>query len=103
MDVVTEPQNVISPKENWTLARILVDRGHGQEALALGFWGDSEKKTKTLCIRWTGFPGKPKGNPISNFQPTWFVVPDAFHAAIVSTLDLETQSVARKFFEFEAE
>jgi hypothetical protein len=69
------PQSVTAPKERWQLLGVVYDRGEHDTSVAFGEWdGDP-----CLVSRWNGSLNDEhsrKGNPISNFQPTWFVLPD---------------------------
>lgn len=68
------PRKVTAPKDQWKIVDIVCDLGEENTAIALGTWEDS------LCLacRWNGSLNSEKskkGNPISNFQPTWFILP----------------------------
>ena len=80
-----QPQSVISPKDRWQLLGIVYDRGEHESSVAFGNW-DGEPR---LVSRWNGSLNDPhtnKGNPISNFQPTWFVLPDFIAQATLKEL-----------------
>lgn len=71
-----DPKEVVSPKDQWTLIDVLVERGGPDEnwwALALGKWNG----VPCLAARWSG-AGSPEsmGNPQSRGYPTWFILPD---------------------------
>ncbi|MFO1486001.1 MAG: hypothetical protein U1F71_21750 [Verrucomicrobiaceae bacterium] len=77
-----------SPKDRWHLIGIVYDRGEHDSSVAFGEWdGDA-----CLASRWNGSLNDErsnKGNPISNFQPTWFVLPDLIaHATLKELLML---------------
>ena len=68
------PRDVTAPKKQWKFIEIIYDLGEDDHSVALGTWEES------LCLasRWNGsldFKPRKKGNPISNFQPTWFILP----------------------------
>jgi len=68
------PAKVTSPKDHWTLVGVIYDLGEHDWSLSLGEWDG----TPCLASRWNGSLNDEKankGNPISNFQPTWFVLP----------------------------
>jgi len=69
------PQSVTAPKKHWELLDVVYDLGEHDSSVAFGKWMDDP----CLASRWNGSlkdVRNRKGNPISNFQPTWFVLPD---------------------------
>jgi len=86
-----DPADVRSPKRHWTLIDVLYDKDGA--AVALGIWDDKP----VLAMRWNGSAaeGNPLGNPQSRGLPTWFIVPDQFHDAILGTLPLAKQALVR--------
>lgn len=90
------PDKVTSPRQMWTLIRVL-ESGHledsfGQRvAIALGDW-DGEK---VLGMRWNGSDKSPLGNPQSRGLPTWFIVPARLQDSVLNTLSLDEQKIAR--------
>lgn len=69
------PQDVTAPKDQWTFIATIYDMGEYDHSVALGTW----EGTLCLASRWNGClesDTSKKGNPISSFQPTWFILPD---------------------------
>ena len=88
------PNGVTSPRRNWSLIAVLEDEGPEESALALGRWNN----TPVLAMRWNGDNDKnPIGNPQSRGLPTWFIVPDSYVEAILSTLPPDKLTLARNF------
>ena len=80
-----QPQSVTSPKDRWHLRGIVYDRGEHNSSIAFGDWDG----VPCLTSRWNGSLSNEhtkKGNPISNFQPTWFVLPDFIAQATMKEL-----------------
>ena len=81
------PQDVVSPKDRWTLLGIVYDAGEHATSVVFGEWdGDP-----CLATRWNGSLTDPqshnsKGHPISNFQPVWFILPDYIAQATMKEL-----------------
>ena len=87
-----KPEKVISPKQYWTLTRVLVDGSkkdtYGEQvAIAIGQWeGDT-----VLAMRWNGNDDKPIGHPQSRGLPIWFIVPKRINESIIETLTKDDQ------------
>lgn len=80
-----EPKSVISPKDRWQLLGVVYDRGEHDSSVAFGEWDGAP----CLVSRWNGSLNgecSNKGNPISHFQPTWFVLPDFIARATMKDL-----------------
>lgn len=96
----TPPGDVHSPRHNWTLLAIL-DEGNGTDnrgALAVGRWDNKEDPvSNVLAMRWNGTKDVPVGNPQSRGLPTWFIVPQKYNEAILSTLPPDKLTLARVF------
>jgi hypothetical protein len=89
-----EPKDVISPKAHWHLFDVILDRGEGNCAYALGTW-DGERRTG---FRWNGdSENGPLGNPQSRGLPTWTMLDPALHEAVVALLVPEKQRLAKSF------
>ena len=73
------PNEVISPKRQWTLVSVLYDWGKNKAAIALGCWD----RNPVLALRWNGNGENPIGNPQSRGLPTWFIVPDEFRDSVL--------------------
>ena len=80
-----QPQSVISPKNRWKLIGVVYDLGENNSSVAFGEWDEDF----CLTSRWNGsldVERSNKGNPISNFQPTWFVLPKFIAMATLKEL-----------------
>jgi hypothetical protein len=89
----TPPTLVISPKIHWNLITVLEDGGPSRPSLAVGRWDNNP----VLALRWNGNDENPTGNPQSRGLATWFVIPDGFVEAILSTLSPDKLLLARNF------
>lgn len=90
----TPPTEVVSPKAHWHLVDVILDRGEGNCAYAIGTW-DGERR---IGFRWNGSrENGPIGNPQSRGLPTWTMLDPALSAAVIELLPSETQSLARRF------
>lgn len=69
------PSEVSAPKNKWHLVSLLVDNGPEKTSYALGTW---EGRPCVAC-RWNGTKDRPKGNPNSTGNPTWFILGDEIH------------------------
>ncbi len=87
------PADVRSPKAHWQLIEVLLDRGPGDCAYALGEW-DGERR---IGFRWNGDNNNPIGNPQSRGLPTWTMLDPKLHDAVISVLPADKQSLARRF------
>src|SRR5262249_48117821 len=86
--------DVISPKAHWHLFDVILDRGEGDCAYALGTW-DEERR---IGFRWNGSKKTgPIGSPQSRGLPTWTILDPALHDAVVALLSPEKQTLARRF------
>ncbi len=98
MDYI-KPNDVHSPRQNWTLIAVLDDGKEDRGALAVGRWDHKNGKNEpVLAMRWNGIEGSPVGNPQSRGLPVWFVVPEKYNEAILSTLPPDKLTLARSFF-----
>lgn len=85
---------VISPKAHWHLFDVILDRGEGDCAYALGTW-DGERR---IGFRWNGSKDTGSiGSPQSRGLPTWTILDPALHDAIVALLSPEKQSLSKRF------
>jgi hypothetical protein len=89
------PEDVHSPKQRWSLIKVLHDGGPGNYSVALGKW-DNEP---VLGMRWNGTEESPIGNPQSRGLPTWFIVPDNYQDSILEQISKDMISFVKKFFE----
>lgn len=74
-----QPKEVISPKANWRLVDVVLDRGEGNCAYAIGMWDDERR----VGFRWNGTDDSPIGNPQSRGLPTWTMLDEALHRAVL--------------------
>ena len=95
MDYI-KPDNVTSPRKNWSLIAVLDEGTEGSSALALGTW----KGQPRLGMRWNGRSDNPVGNPQSRGLPTWFMLDEKYQQAILQSGLLAPDKVilARHFF-----
>jgi len=77
--------NITSPKDRLKGPYVVVYKNIQEEWAIVAFDWDS---VPSLGIRW--FYGE-KGNPISNFQPTWFIIPLTLANAVLNGLPLDFQ------------
>jgi hypothetical protein len=87
------PEEVHSPKVHWQLIEVLQDRGEGECAYALGKWDGRSR----IGFRWNGRKDNPIGNPQSRGLPTWTILDENLHEAVIALLPKEKQSLARRF------
>jgi len=78
----TPPQEVRSPKRQWSLISVLYDKGEDGPSVAVGTW----EGEPVLAMRWNGNAQNPIGNPQSRGLPTWFIIPAEFREAILKKL-----------------
>jgi hypothetical protein len=89
------PEDVVSPKDRWTLIAVLAQTNDW--ALALGRWKYEKGVEKNcLAIRWNGDATQPKGNPCSHGQPTWFVLPNDFDNDVLARVKDEKKRAMAK-------
>jgi hypothetical protein len=74
------PKEVISPKVSWTLVDVVLDKGEGNCAYAIGMW----EKERRIGFRWNGTKEAPIGNPQSRGLPTWTMLDRALHRAVLN-------------------
>lgn len=87
-------EDVRSPKAHWYLFEVILDRGPGDCAYALGEW-DEERR---IGFRWNGKTETPIGNPQSRGLATWTMLDPALHEAVINLLPEDKKSTARGFF-----
>ena len=88
-----KPTEVISPKAHWSLIDVLLDRGEGDCAYALGIW-DGERR---IGFRWNGTEENRLGNPQSRGLPTWTMLDPEIHKQILEQLPPDKLAIARGF------
>ena len=79
------PDAVKSPKDRWQRDKVLRDGGPHGWSVARGKW-DGEPR---LAIRWNGDEERPRGNPLSNANPTWFMLPEELEFGLLFFLEWE--------------
>jgi hypothetical protein len=94
------PDAVISPKQHWSLIKVLYDGGEGKDdgenySIALGRWDNQP----AIGMRWNGGEGSPIGNPQSRGLPTWFLVPKKYEESILDQVSKDMRTFVTKFFE----
>lgn len=90
----TKPEDVKSPKAHWYLFEVVLDRGPGDCAYALGEW-DGDRR---IGFRWNGTEENPIGNPQSRGLATWTMLDEAIHEAVISAVfPADKQEEARRF------
>lgn len=75
----------MSPKANWRLVDIILDRGEGDCAYALGMW-DGERR---IGFRWNGTKDRPLGNPQSRGLPTWTILDEKLYRYVIRLVKRE--------------
>ena len=88
-----KPTDVLSPKAHWSLIDVLLDRGEGDCAYALGIW-DGERR---IGFRWNGTKHNELGNPQSRGLPTWTMLDTEIHKQIIEQLPSDKLAIARGF------
>ncbi len=89
------PENVCSPKQRWSLIKVLHDGGEDGYSIALGRWDNNA----CIGMRWNGGEGSSIGNPQSRGLPTWFIVPENYQESILEQLSKDMVAFVKKFFE----
>jgi hypothetical protein len=74
------PEEVVSPKANWRLVDVVLNKGEGDCAYAIGMW-DNQRR---VGFRWNGTDNSPIGNPQSRGLPTWTMLDRALHRAVLN-------------------
>ncbi len=91
------PENVISPKANWRLIDVILDRGPDDCAYAIGMWD----RERSIGFRWNGTPEHPLGSPQSRGLPTWTILDRKLHKAITELVRKENPAkvqIVQAFF-----
>lgn len=86
-----EPEKVISPKANWRLVDVILDRGAEDCAYAIGMWDNK----RCIGFRWNGTDDHPLGNPQSRGLPTWTILDRKLHQAIRKLVKKENPAKAQ--------
>ena len=72
-------KDVLSPKANLHLVRVLLDPGPSKVAYACAFWDGRP----VLLTRWNGNDANPIGMPQSRGISTWFVIGDDLYPFLI--------------------
>jgi hypothetical protein len=88
-----KPHEVRSPKAHWQLIDVLLDRGEGDCAYALGEWDGARR----IGFRWNGTDQNPIGNPQSRGLPTYTMLDRTMHEAVIELLPQDKRLLARRF------
>jgi len=80
-----QPQDVISPKAKWRLVDVVLDRGEGDCAYAIGMW----EKKRCIGFRWNGSKDLPLGNPQSRGLATWTILDRKLYPAVTRLVKKE--------------
>jgi len=80
-----KPENVVSPKANWRLVDVVLDRGEGDCAYAIGMWD----KERCVGFRWNGSGHRTLGSPQSRGLPTWTILDHKLHRAVIKLVKAE--------------
>ncbi|WP_445501301.1 hypothetical protein [Microvirga sp. G4-2] len=88
------PKDVQSPKSHWHLFQVVLDKGPGQGAYALGTW-DGERR---IGFRWNGSDENPIGNPQSRGLPTWTMLDPELHSRVIEIFPADQQPIAKAYF-----
>lgn len=92
-----QPDKVISPKANWRLVDVILDRGADDCAYAIGMWDNK----RCVGFRWNGTKDTPLGNPQSRGLPTWTILDRKLHPAITKLVKKENPAkvqIVQAFF-----
>ena len=87
------PKDVKSPKGRWHLFEVVLAGKEGACAYALGEW-DGERR---IGFRWNGTEDNKIGNPQSRGLPTWTMLDERLHEAVVSLLPSDKQEMAKMY------
>jgi hypothetical protein len=76
------PENVTAPKSLWQLDRVVINRGPGKAAWAIGRWeGDP-----VIATRWNGHKERPLGTPYSRATAVWFIIENEAYGKLIEYL-----------------
>jgi hypothetical protein len=91
-----QPDEVISPKAMWRLVDVVLNRGKGEPAYAIGMWD----RRRRIGFRWNGDDASPLGNPQSRGLPTWVILDPALNRAVLKLVEKDNPdkaSIVRAF------
>jgi hypothetical protein len=84
------PDEVISPKALWRLVDVVLNKGPGEPAYAIGMWD----RHRRIGFRWNGDHKNPLGNPQSRGLPTWVILDPALNSAVLKLVEKDNPSKA---------
>ncbi len=87
------PETVLSPKKNWQLVEVILDKGAGNPAYAIGLW-DHQRR---IGFRWNGTDNNPLGNPQSRGLATWTMLDEKLHSAVIALISPDKQKLVSSF------
>lgn len=88
------PDQATSPRQHWSIIKVLVPAASERMAIALGKWDGQP----VIGLRWNGTDEAPVGNPQSRGLPTWFIVElGTYTEAIIEALPTESRDLVRQF------
>jgi 2-keto-4-pentenoate hydratase len=82
------PGEVVSPKASWTLVDVILDRGAGKGAYAIGMWD----RHRRVAFRWNGTDESPLGNPQSRGLATWVMLEPLLNSSILAVVEAKAPS-----------
>ncbi|MGO7997850.1 hypothetical protein ACC734_36095 [Rhizobium ruizarguesonis] len=87
------PKDVHSPKNHWKLVDVIIDEGPGRCSYAIGTWDDERR----IGFRWNGTDENPIGNPQSRGLPTWTMLDEKLHPAVIALAPEDKQSLISSY------
>jgi len=92
MKKFVQPEDVTSPRQHWSLIKVLYKGDEEEYSIALGRWDNKP----CLGVRWNACEWRPVGNPHSRGLPTWFIIPKPLEAGVLASIkDGEMQRFAQ--------
>jgi hypothetical protein len=93
-----EPEAVISPKANWALHMVVLDKGEHAPAYALGFWDG----VRVVAYRLNGHNGAPLGIPNVRGNAIWIIMDSELYPSILEMVERQSfkkAAIMRGFLE----
>ena len=91
-----KPKDVTAPKEHWELDRVILDRGEGDCAYAIGKWNGLPR----IGFRWNGTTKENRlGTPLVFSNPIWLILDPHLYEAVIKMLPFDEQKRVREFLE----
>lgn len=88
-----KPEEVDSPRAMWRLVEVIIDKGEGKPAYALGTWAGERR----VGMRWNGTDDNPIGNPQSRGLPTYIMLDEDLHSAVLAIAPEEKKHLIKAF------